>query len=118
MQRTAGLEDVHFLKPDDVKHLFPYVDSESIQGATWCSSDGFLRPGVIYGEAANAAQRLGVNIIPKCPNQQGARSKMTSFMKSERAAHGCRQTYSLTAQMLGLPDWPHCLAPKCFQLSL
>ena len=67
MQRTAGLEDVHFLKPDDVKHLFPYVDSESIQGATWCSSDGFLRPGVIYGEAANAAQRLGVNIIQNAP---------------------------------------------------
>ena len=33
-----------YLQSDDVNHLFPYVDSGSIQGATWCSSVLSPRP--------------------------------------------------------------------------
>ena len=67
MQREAGLEDVSFLTPKETAQQFPYVDPESIQGSTWCPSDGFLRPGIIYGEAANACRRLGVELYQKSP---------------------------------------------------
>jgi sarcosine oxidase, subunit beta len=67
MQRAAGLEDVHFLSPEETCSLFPYVDPDGIQGATWCKSDGFLRPGIIYGESAQAAVREGVVLVQNAP---------------------------------------------------
>jgi sarcosine oxidase subunit beta len=67
MQKSAGLTDVELLTPEQTATQFPYVDPDSILGATWCSSDGFLRPGIIYGEAASACQRLGVQLYQKSP---------------------------------------------------
>ena len=67
MQKEAGLSDVQFLSPEETAAKFPYVDPEAILGATWCPSDGFLRPGIIYGEAASACQRLGVQLYQKSP---------------------------------------------------
>ena len=67
MQQQAGLQDVAFLDPQQTGELFPFVDTESIAGATWCPSDGFLRPGIIYGEAAQAVVREGAEIVQNAP---------------------------------------------------
>ena len=67
MQRISGLMDVRYLTPQEAHERFPFVDPKEIQGATWCPSDGFLRPGVIYGEAASAARRLGIELYQNAP---------------------------------------------------
>ena len=67
MQKQAGLQEVQFLTPKETQAKFPYVDAQSIVGSTWCPSDGFLRPGIIYGEAAAAAQKLGALLYQKSP---------------------------------------------------
>ena len=55
------------MTPDETVKRFPYVDQDSIIGSTWCQSDGFLRPGVIYGEAAQRAEIEGVEIRQNSP---------------------------------------------------
>ena len=67
MQRSVGLNDVDFLTPQQTAEHFPFIDPNNIQGATWCASDGFLRPGVIYGEAYNAASRENIRIFQNAP---------------------------------------------------
>ena len=54
MQQGAGLSDVEFLDSSETAKRFSFVDPDLIKGSTWCPSDGFLRPGIVYGEAAQA----------------------------------------------------------------
>lgn len=67
MQKTAGLKEVVFLNPEETVRQFPFVNPESIQGATFCETDGFLRPGIIYGETAIKVQDLGARILQNAP---------------------------------------------------
>jgi len=67
MQRSLGLDEVELLLPDEVGARFPWVDPATIVGATWCPSDGFLRPEIIYNEAADALRRLGGRVIQNAP---------------------------------------------------
>jgi glycine/D-amino acid oxidase-like deaminating enzyme len=64
MQRTAGLK-VDLLTPEDVKERWPHLDTERLVGATWCPSDGFLFPPVIYGEGVRRASELGARIAQR-----------------------------------------------------
>lgn len=57
-QRAAGLADVERLDGDAVRRRFPWV-GPGITGATWCPSDGFLRPDAILGEATRALRAAG-----------------------------------------------------------
>lgn len=59
MQRSCGLNEVEVLAPDDVRRRFPYVGSDGICGATWCPTDGFLTPDLIYETAFAVLNRLG-----------------------------------------------------------
>lgn len=67
MQRSCGLSEVELLDPQSTVRRFPFVDGEQIVGATWCPSDGFLRPEVVYGEAAASARSRGVNMVVGAP---------------------------------------------------
>lgn len=67
MQRRVGLEDVELLGPGETARRFPFVDEAAVRGATWCPSDGFLRPEVVYGEAAASARTRGVRILQNAP---------------------------------------------------
>lgn len=67
MQQKAGLSDVEFLDAAETAKRFSFVDQNMIQGATFCPSDGFLRPGIVYGEAAHAVQREGGTILQNAP---------------------------------------------------
>jgi glycine/D-amino acid oxidase-like deaminating enzyme len=71
MQRRVGLSEVELLDRASAVERFSYVDGERIVGATWCPSDGFLRPEVVYGEAAASARARGVEILQSAPVEQG-----------------------------------------------
>lgn len=74
VQRDCGLAEVELLTPVETAHRFPFVDPDAIVGATWCPSDGFLRPEVVYNEAADALRALGGVIVQNAPVLQ-ARSQ-------------------------------------------
>ncbi|MDP2789424.1 MAG: FAD-binding oxidoreductase [bacterium] len=63
MQRSAGLSDVEILTRGELDVRFPYLETTGIQGATWCPSDGFLDPALVYGDAAEMAQKLGATTM-------------------------------------------------------
>ena len=67
MQREWGLEEVELLDAAETARRFPFVDGAAITGATWCPSDGFLRPEVVYGEASASARTRGVRILQGAP---------------------------------------------------
>ena len=62
MQRQAGLAEVEWLSREQIDEKFPYLETTGIVGATWCPTDGFLHPHIIYNDGAEAAKKLGVTI--------------------------------------------------------
>ncbi len=60
MQHELGLTEVALLTPQATVERFSWVDGDRISGATWCPTDGFLRPEIVYNEAMDAARRGGV----------------------------------------------------------
>ncbi len=66
-QHGAGLHEVALLDAAETARRFPFVDPRTIAGATHCPSDGFLRPEVVYGEAAASARGYGVDIRQGAP---------------------------------------------------
>ncbi len=59
MQRANGLHDVEVLRPGDVAERFPQAAAESLVGATFCATDGFLHPDVVYMEGFRRVEELG-----------------------------------------------------------
>jgi FAD-dependent oxidoreductase domain-containing protein 1 len=62
MQRGFGLP-VEMLSPVQVHSGWPHLDPERLIGATWCPTDGFLHPHMIYGEGFRRARELGVEVL-------------------------------------------------------
>lgn len=63
LQRSCGLDEVELLDARAAAGRFPWLDPDAIAGATWCPSDGFLRPELVYNEAIDAARRLGAELL-------------------------------------------------------
>ena len=63
MQRRAGLAEVEFMNHGELGERFPYLEITGIQGATWCPTDGFLDPAMVYGDAAEMAQKIGATTV-------------------------------------------------------
>lgn len=63
MQKESGLSDVEWLQVTDIEERLPYLETTGLIGATWCPSDGFLLPHIVYQDGAEAAKVLGVRII-------------------------------------------------------
>jgi sarcosine oxidase subunit beta len=59
MQRQTGLADVELLAPEQVGERFPQVDASRLIGATFCPSDGFLHPDLVYSEGFRRVRELG-----------------------------------------------------------
>lgn len=59
LQRDNGLAEVQLFDAAAAAARFPWLDPSAIAGATWCPTDGFLRPELVYNEAMDAARRLG-----------------------------------------------------------
>lgn len=61
MQRRIGLP-VEVLEPGEITRRWPHIEAEQLIGATWCPTDGFLAPHLIYGEGFRRARELGVDV--------------------------------------------------------
>jgi glycine/D-amino acid oxidase-like deaminating enzyme len=61
MQQRLGLP-VEVLTPQTVSERWPYLSPERLVGATWCPTDGFLMPHMIYNEGFRRAKELGVQV--------------------------------------------------------
>lgn len=59
MQREAGLAEVALLDADALREAFPHACGEGVVGATWCPSDGFLHPQLVYQEGARLLREAG-----------------------------------------------------------
>lgn len=53
---------VEVLSPDEIKHRWPYLDVDDLQGGTFCAEDGYADPYMAAMGFANTARRLGVRI--------------------------------------------------------
>ncbi len=74
LQRSCGLQDVSWLSEDEVVERFPWVDGERISGGSFCGSDGFLRPEIVYNEAIAAARLAGAVVHQNAPVVEARRS--------------------------------------------
>jgi glycine/D-amino acid oxidase-like deaminating enzyme len=62
MQREVGL-GVQLLTTYDLRQRWQHLATDRLIGATWCPSDGFLFPPVIYGEGLRRASDLGARVL-------------------------------------------------------
>jgi sarcosine oxidase subunit beta len=53
---------VEALSPGEIKHRWPYLHVDDLQGGTFCPEDGYADPYMAAMGFANAARRLGVRI--------------------------------------------------------
>ncbi|HZU69624.1 MAG TPA: FAD-binding oxidoreductase [Ktedonobacteraceae bacterium] len=61
MQQRLGLP-VELLTPQQVQERWPHLLPDRLIGASWCPTDGFLNPHMIYNEGFRRAQELGVRV--------------------------------------------------------
>ena len=61
MQQRLGLP-VEVLTPQLVHERWPHLLPDRLIGATWCPTDGFLLPHMIYTEGFRRAKELGVEV--------------------------------------------------------
>jgi len=71
MQQTNGLSDVETLSPGALAERFPHVDASALSGATFCPTDGFLHPDVVYMEGFRRVEELGGVLRQNCPVMDG-----------------------------------------------
>ena len=64
MQQRVGVP-VELLTPSEIARRWPHLVTERLVGATWCPTDGFLFPPVIYGEGVRRAEELGARIVQR-----------------------------------------------------
>jgi sarcosine oxidase subunit beta len=62
MQQELGLP-VEILTPFEVYERWPHLEPDRLLGATWCPTDGFLFPQMIYMEGFRRAQELGADLL-------------------------------------------------------
>ena len=63
LQHSMGLTEVELLTPEEARDLVPQLRVEDLVGATFCPTDGFGDPYEVCQGYANAARRLGVQIL-------------------------------------------------------
>ncbi len=67
MQHACGLAEVEALEPAALAERFRWVDPLAVLGGTFCPTDGFLHPQIVYNEAISAALRLGATLVQNAP---------------------------------------------------
>jgi sarcosine oxidase subunit beta len=67
MQHAAGLAEVEALEREALRARFPWVDADAVLGGTFCPTDGFLHPSVIYVEGARRVRELGGELRTRAP---------------------------------------------------
>ncbi|MBA2319717.1 MAG: FAD-binding oxidoreductase [Deltaproteobacteria bacterium] len=67
VQRAAGLAEVEALEGEELWRRFPWVDRERCIGGTFCPTDGFLLPHLVYNEGMRRARALGAEVVQSAP---------------------------------------------------
>lgn len=67
MQRDAGLAEVRWLDVEEIPQVGPAVDPSQVAGATWCPTDGFLLPQLVYQEGARLLREEGGVVLSRAP---------------------------------------------------
>jgi sarcosine oxidase subunit beta len=62
MQQKIGLP-VEILTSQEIHERWPHLEPGRLVGATWCPTDGFLFPQMIYTEGFRRAQELGARVL-------------------------------------------------------
>jgi len=89
VQRAAGLAEVRALAGQALRDAFPWADGEALVGGTFCPTDGFLMPQIVYNDAADYARRLGVTVVQRARVVGGAAQGGRL-----QAVHTARGTYA------------------------
>jgi len=114
MQREAGLRDIEALTGDDLHARFPWLSRDTLFGGTFCPSDGFLLPHLIYNDGARRARELGAQIVQNAPvtgaSTAGGRLAAVHTPKGSFEADlfiDCTNAWTLrTARLLGAEELP------------
>ncbi len=112
VQRVAGLREVEALPRKELLAVFPWACGEGIIGGTFCPTDGFLHPDVIYNDAIARARELGVEVMQKAPVTGALRSnaKLIGVQTSKGLVAGdvfidCTNAWTRrTARILGAEE--------------
>jgi sarcosine oxidase subunit beta len=67
VQWAAGLAEVEALESEALFQRFPWLEPSTTRGATWCATDGFLHPALVYQEGARRVRELGGSIVQRAP---------------------------------------------------
>ena len=67
LQRACGLDDVVELEPAEARAMIPGLETDDLNGATFCPSDGLAGPNEVTYGFANAARRQGAVIVEDTP---------------------------------------------------
>lgn len=62
LQQKIGLP-VEILTPQEIHECWPHLEPDRLAGATWCPTDGFLFPQMIYTEGFRRARELGARVL-------------------------------------------------------
>ncbi|NCG20369.1 MAG: FAD-dependent oxidoreductase [Rhodobacterales bacterium] len=89
MQQDTGLSEVQALMPSDLRDRFPWIDADLLKGASWCPTDGFLHPQLVYMDAVAKARELGATILQKAPITDAihANGKLTAVVTPKGTFH-------------------------------
>lgn len=66
MQQSCGLSEVEALGRPELQRRFPWV-GEHVLGGTFCPTDGFLLPHLVYNDGAKRIRALGGEIVQGAP---------------------------------------------------
>ncbi len=72
MQHAAGLTEVEAIPAAALTDRFGRVDATNLKGATFCPTDGFLRPDIVYMEGFRRVEELGGRLIQNFRVMDGA----------------------------------------------
>jgi sarcosine oxidase subunit beta len=67
MQRDHGLVEVEALEADELVRRFPWVARDAVLGGTYCPTDGFLLPHLVYHDGARRVRELGGALVQNAP---------------------------------------------------
>ena len=82
LQRACGLDDVVELEPAEARAMIPGLETDDLNGATFCPSDGLAGPNEVTYGFANAARRQGAVILEDTP--------VEAFLMSAGTVRGVR----------------------------
>jgi sarcosine oxidase subunit beta len=113
MQHECGLREVEALESPELQRRFPWV-AESVLGGTFCPTDGFLLPHLIYNDGARRVRELGGTLLQNAPVtsavRQGQRLQAVVTPKGTFEADlflDCTNIWSRrTARILGAEELP------------